>query len=210
MADEAKEGTDSPEESEETPGATDHAEAEPVETDGYGDGPLDGIVAFFEHPDDTLIAATKCRDRGFDKWDVFTPFPVHGMDDAMGLGRSWMPWATFALAMTGLATAAFMEFGTMVFDWPIIVGGKPYAAWPSFIPIMFEMMVLFAGVGSAAVMIWAVGLPTLKPKLIDPRISRDRFAIWVSSEDGKFERTATRAFLESLDPLEVREVASNP
>lgn len=202
MADEANKGTETPRD----PAEVQMDSAAAVER---SEAPIEGLIAFFEHPNDTLEAATKCRDEGFETWDVLTPFPIHGMDEAMGLGRSWMPWVTFALAMTGLATAAFIEFGTMAFDWAVTVGGKPHAAWPSFIPIMFELMVLFAGVGSAAVMIKAVGLPKFKRRILDPRISRDRFVIWISSDDGKFDREGTREFLKSLEPLEVREVASS-
>ena len=171
-----------------------------------GNGAVEGMLALFDHPQDILHAAEKVRDEKFAEWDVFTPFPVHGMDEAMGLSRSWMPYVTFLLGATGLATALTMQFGTMVFDWPIIVSGKPFAAWPSFVPISFELTVLFAGVGTALIMLLTAGLPKLKPKVRHRRLSSDRFGIWISAEDSKFDAAKTRTFLESLHPLEVREV----
>ncbi|MEL6181692.1 MAG: DUF3341 domain-containing protein, partial [Myxococcota bacterium] len=149
-----------------------------------------GLCAFFDHPGDILAAAEKARDKGFKNWDVYTPFPVHGMDEAMGIGRSFMPYITLALALTGLTFALTLQFGTLIFDWPIIIGGKPTdfsgtigGGWPSFAPISFELTVLFAGIGSALVMFAINGLPNLKPRLFDWRLTRDRFALWVSAND---------------------------
>lgn len=171
-----------------------------------GEGAVTGYMALFNHPDDILHAAEKVRDQSFEEWDVLTPFPVHGMDDAMGIGRSWMPWVTLMLAGAGLTTALTLQFGTMAFDWPIIISGKPFAAWPSFMPISFELTVLFAGVGTALIMLLTAGLPKLKPRVLDARLSSDRFAIWISAEDDRFDLVKTRAFLETLHPLEVREI----
>jgi hypothetical protein len=172
-------------------------------------GDAKGMLALFDHPDDILWAAEKARDKGFERWDVITPFPVHGMDDAMGIGRSWIPFATFAFAMCGLATATSIEFGTMFFDWPIIIGGKPFFAWPSFVPIMFELTVLFAGIGTAVTMFRAGGMPNPSPVILDTRLSRDRFGVWISADDAKFDLTKTRAFLEGLSPVEIREIRSD-
>ncbi len=170
------------------------------------DGKADGMAAFFQHPGEILDAAEKARDKKFKKWDVYTPFPIHGMDDAMGIGRSWLPWVTFGAALTGMTTALTIQTGTMTFDWPIIIGGKPFFPWPSFMPVTFELSVLFAGITTSLVMFWAAGLPSLKPKVIDPRLTRDRFAVWISADDPNYDPVKTREFLEGLHPIEVREV----
>jgi hypothetical protein len=128
------------------------------------------------------------------------------MDDAMGIGSSWLPWVTFCAAMVGMTTALSIQTGTMFVDWQINIGGKPFWPWPSFMPITFELSVLFAGLTTVGVMFWACGLPKLKPKVIDARIVRDRFVLWIDAEDPSFDRVKTREFLESLHPLEVREV----
>ncbi len=169
-------------------------------------GPADGMAAFFVHPGEILDAAARARDKRFVHWDVLTPFPIHGMDDAMGLSRSWMPWVTFAAAMMGLTTALTIQTWTMFVDWQIVIGGKPFFPWPSFMPVTFELSVLFAGIITALTMFLACGLPSLKPKIIDWRITRDRFVLWIDAKDPQYDPDKIREFLEGLEPLEIREV----
>ncbi len=166
----------------------------------------EGLVAVFAHPGEILDAAAKARDKKFERWDVFTPFPVHGMDAAMGLGRSWIPWVTFFAAMAGLTTALAIQIGTMTVDWPMNIGGKPLLPWPSFMPITFELSVLFSGLATAFIMLLSAGLPTMKPKVVHPGISTDKFALYISAADPQYDAAATREFLEGLGPIEVQEV----
>ena len=164
---------------------------------------LDGLAAYFDCPNETLVAAAAARDAEWDSWDVFTPFPIHGIEDAMGIGRSWLPWVTFGAGATGFLTANALQFGTLTFDWPMIIGGKPHAPWPSFVPIMFELTVLIGGITTALVMLIAAGC-FRKPKIIDPDITNDRFVLWIASDDPNFEKA--RAFMQKLDPVEIREI----
>src|SRR3569832_712474 len=97
-----------------------------------------GVLGDFYEPDDALAAAVKVRAAGWTHFDFLTPFPVHGMEDAMGQTRSWIPWVTGALAIGGILFAQAMQNYVMVWDWPMNFGGKPHAAWPSFVPITFE------------------------------------------------------------------------
>ena len=166
---------------------------------------IDGLAAYFDDPNELMYAATKARDEGFDKWDAYSPFPIHGIEDAMGIGRSWLPWVTFAAGGTGFLLANLLQFGTLTFDWPMIIGGKPYAPWPSFVPIMFELTVLIGGVTTALVMLIASGC-FRKPKIIDPEITNDRFVLWVSAEDSKFDPSYVKQFMEDLDPVEIRPI----
>ncbi len=119
---------------------------------------------------------------------------------------SWLPWVTFGAALTGMTTALTLQTGTMTFDWPIIIGGKPFFPWPSFMPVTFELSVLLSGLTTVLVMFWAAGLPNFKPKVIDPSLTRDKFGLWVSSEDPQYDPVKTREFLEGLHPEEIREV----
>ena len=171
------------------------------------DEDVDGVAAYFDSPDELLHAAEQARDAGFKSWDAFSPFPIHGIEDAMGIGRSWLPWVTFGAGATGFTLANALQFGTMTFDWPMIIGGKPYAPWPSFVPVMFELTVLIGGVTSALVMLIASGC-FRKPKIIDPEITNDRFVLWVSASDEKYKsnRADVMAFLRGLDPVEIRPV----
>lgn len=161
-----------------------------------------GVAAFFDHPDRLLAAARHTRDSKFDDFETYSPFPIHGMDEAMGLERSWMPWVTFFAGLTGFLCAIALQFGTMTFDWPIIIGGKPFAPWPAFVPVMFELTVLIGGVTTGVVMLKAAGC--FEPAdVLDPDITDDRFALWIGDEDDS-ERSEVVAFVEQMDPVEIR------
>jgi hypothetical protein len=125
-----------------------------------------------------LEAVKEIREEGQDIWDVFTPFPVHGLDPLLGLKESRLHVAGFVYGMTGTITA--FSFMTWVFtrDWPIIFGGKPYFSVPSFIPITFEFTVLMAAVGMVVTFYTVCGLgPGVTNPTLDNRITDDRFCI---------------------------------
>lgn len=166
-----------------------------------------GVLGQFSVPDDALAAARKLRDAGYLHFDVLTPFPVHGMDEAMGLKRSWVPWATAALALFGIALAQFFLNWIMVYNWPMNFGGKPNFAWPSWIPITFETMVFFGAIGSAVIAIWAGkkdNIPQPPPLLVKTGATLDKFVVWISATDPKFEPRAAEAFVKGLGAHGVR------
>ena len=162
-----------------------------------------GVAAFFDHPDALMAAARKARVSDYEQFDAFSPFPIHGMDEAMGLERSWMPWVTFGAGSLGFLLANAMQFGMMTFDWPMIIGGKPYAPWPAFVPIMFELTVLIGGVTTGVVMLKTAGCFS-PADIIDPDITNDRFALWISAKDERYDEQEVRDFVRTLDPVEVR------
>jgi hypothetical protein len=168
-------------------------------------GEVDGYLAYFDYPDDLLHAADEAYKAGYRSFDAFSPFPIHGMDDAIGLGRSWLPWVTFGAGATGFTLANAMQFGMLTFDWPMIIGGKPYAPWPSFVPIMFELTVLIGGVTTALTMLVAAGC-FRKPRILDPEFTNDRFALWISADDAKFDASAVQEFMAGLHPVEIKPV----
>jgi len=165
-----------------------------------------GILGTFFTPDEALAAARRVRDAGFTRFDVLTPFPVHGMDEAMGLKRSWVPWVTAAMAATGILTAQAMMVYMMVYDWPMNFGGKPFWAWPSFIPITFELMILFAGVSTACVAIWAGRRRNVpQPPLgANHGATSDRFVVWIPKVDPKFSVDSTQSLLREIGARGVR------
>ncbi len=169
------------------------------------DGEVKGIAAYFNHPDHLMYAAEQTRDSDYEKFDAYSPFPVHGMDEAMGLERSWIPWVTFAAGSTGFATAFGLQFGIMGFDWPMVFGGRPFIAWPSFVPILFELTVLFAGVTTAFVMLAAAGC-FRKPFIIDKDITNDQFVLWISADDESFDIEDVITFMRKLNPHKIRAV----
>lgn len=166
---------------------------------------VEGVAAFFGHPDHLLYAAAQTRDSEYEAFDAMSPFPIHGMDDALGVGRSWIPWVTFGAGCAGLMTAIGLQFGIMGFDWPMNFGGKPFIAWPSFVPIMFELTVLFAGVTTGLVMLKAAGCFT-KPFIIDTEITNDQFVLWISADDEHFDRDGVIEFMKELHPSEIRTI----
>jgi hypothetical protein len=161
-----------------------------------------GVMATFEGPDELLSAAAKVRDAGFRHFDVHTPYPVHGMDQAMGLGRSRLGWIVLASGLAGAAAGMWLQWYTQVVNYPLITGGKPYFMWQSFLVVTFEVMVLFAAFGALIGMLALNGLPQwYHPALkSDPflRASDDGFFMIIEARDEKFDLQRTQEFLTGI------------
>jgi len=168
-----------------------------------------GFGAQFESPAALMQAAEKIRDAGFSKWDVHTPYPVHGMDKAMGLGKSWLSLPVLIGGGIGALTALLLTCIPSFGIYPIIVAGKPFdwRTLPAFFPIIFELTVLF----SAFSTIFALLIMNQLPKWYHPvfnwerftRVTDDGFFIVIESRDAKFSETKTRALLEEVGGLHV-------
>jgi hypothetical protein len=163
-----------------------------------------GIGAEFDSAAALTVAAEKIRDAGFSKWDVHSPFPIHGMDRAMGLGKSWLSLPVFIGGLTGLVTATLLTFVPSWFIYPINVNGKPWD-WrtvPAFFPIMFELTILF----SAFTIVFSLMVMNQLPKWYHPvfnwerfsKVSDDGFFLVIEARDPKFSETRTRALLEEI------------
>ena len=149
------------------------------------------LVATFPDTDNLLRAVRKARREMFRVYDVFTPFPVHGLDEALGVRRTRLPWATLLCALTGLTTAVVLQFYTNILDWPLDVGGKPDNSTLAFVPICFELSVLFGGLGSVAALLLRARLyPGKQAWLVNPGITDDVFAMVVRrpSDDETHQR----------------------
>lgn len=161
-----------------------------------------GIMAEFDTPADTIHAAEKVRDSGFRKWDVFTPFPVHGMDKAMGLKNSVVGWFSFLGGVTGYTTGMLMIWWMNAYDYPIVVGGKPMFSPFSAFPPSYELTILFGAFGSLGGMLLLNRLPRLHHPLLKHRrfalATHDKFFIVIESSDPKYSENETRKLLESL------------
>ncbi len=103
-----------------------------------------GWVAEYADDNKLLEAARKVRDSGYTRTDAFTPFPVHGIDEALGIKATVLPWFTLCAGATGTCIALIMQWWMNAFDYPYIISGKPFASWPAFIPVAFELTILFA------------------------------------------------------------------
>ncbi len=164
-------------------------------------------LAEFDKPDDVMHAAEKCRDEGFENWDVHTPYPLHGMDAAMGLGDSKLGWIVLACGLTGVSLAILMMQWMNGYDYPLIIGGKPPDAIPSMVPIMFELTVLLSAFGAVLGMFALNEIPKHHhPVFFSDRFeacSNDKFFISIEAEDRKFDLEKTKSFLEELKATHV-------
>lgn len=135
------------------------------------------LVGLFEDPDAVLKATVLAREQGLKPVDVHGPYPIHGMDEALGLKRSWIPYPVLVMGLVGMALAFLFMAWTSAIDWPINVGGKPFVSWPALVPITFAGMVLFAGFANIISLLIACKLPRKQVDIIDPRITHDVFAL---------------------------------
>jgi Protein of unknown function (DUF3341) len=162
------------------------------------------FLAEFESPGQVTRAAEKVRDAGYKRWDVHTPFPVHGMDKAMGLPDSMLGWIVLACGLTGCSVAFLLIWFTNGVDYPLIIGGKPGFSFPSMVPVMFELTILLSAFGAVFGMFGINQLPRHHhPVFYSKRFERmtdDRFFISIEAADEKFDLESTRELLESLKP----------
>lgn len=173
--------------------------------------PLYGLLASFETPEQLLAAARGAREAGYRCLDAFSPFPVDGLSEALGLPASRLPWLALLGGLSGAVGGFGLQYYAMAINYPLNVGGKPLNSWPAFIPIAFELAVLGAALGAGLGMLAANGFPRPYHPLFGvlgfERATLDRFFLCVEAVDPKFEPVATRHFLQGLDPIEVRDVA---
>ena len=171
---------------------------------------LYGILAEFDTPTDLVDAARKVRDAGYTKTDAFSPFPLHEIDEALGIKRSILPYLMFAGGITGLLSGLGLEYYVHVLAWPIIVGGRPAFSLPSFVPPAFEMTILFTAFTGVLGMLFLNGLPSpYHPVFNVPRFAlatREKFFLIIESTDPMYDYPETRSFMESLGAQEVFDV----
>lgn len=161
-------------------------------------------LAEFETPEAVMKAASKVRDAGYKHFDVHTPYPIHGMDDAMGLSDSKVGWIVLLMAMLGATGAATMITWMNGIDYPLIIGGKPPISIPSMVPVTFELTILLSAFGAVFGMFHLNRLPRHHHPVFYSdafaRASDDRFFISIEASDPKFSIEKTKTFLESLSP----------
>jgi hypothetical protein len=175
-------------------------------------GPCFGVVAEFGSPADLYHACERVRDAGFTRWDAHTPFPVHGLEGAMGLKRSLLPWIVLVAGLTGAALGFLLQLWVHTTAYPLVISGKPLNSWPAFIPITFELGVLFAAFGAVFGMLGLNRLPMhyhplFRSKVFE-RVTDDAFFISIESWDPRFDAAATPKLLESLGARTVEVVES--
>lgn len=158
-----------------------------------------GMVAEFSETPKVYHAAEMVRDAGYSRWDVHSPFPIHGMEEAMGIRSTKLPLIAMGAAATGVLVAMGLQWGTTSVLYPMVVQGKPYNAWEAFMPIIFELGVLFTAFACLLGMLALNGLPRFHHPLFGHerfyRVSNDRFMIGIEASDPNFDPVKTRDLL---------------
>lgn len=167
---------------------------------------VSGIAAIFDDEHKVVEAARKSRDLGMTRFDAISPYPIHGMEEACGIKRSSIPYITFGAAIVGLLVGLYITWYTSVVDWPINVGGKPLFSLPAFIPILFELTVLFAALSSVAALFYFTGMPRINPPVIDPDLTSHKFAIFVPENETGYDAQKLEAFYKGLGATQIKKV----
>jgi Protein of unknown function (DUF3341) len=161
-----------------------------------------GMSAEFDSAAAVLSAAEKVRDAGYRRWDVFSPFPIHGLDKVMGLGNSKVGWFSFLFGAGAFIGTMAMIWFMNDFDYPIIIGGKPMFSPPMSVVPSYILLVLMAGLGTFIGMVVLNELPRHHHPLFAKKrfelVSRDKFFLVIGSNDPKFSETETRKLLEDI------------
>ena len=169
-----------------------------------------GVMAEFDTATDLVDAANKLRLAGYTKTDAFSPFPLHEIDEALGIKRSILPLLVFGGGIVGLLSGIGLQVFVHYIDYPLNIGGRPYLSWVSFVPPSYELTILLAGFTAVFGMLFLNGLPSpYHPVFNVPRFAlatREKFFLIIESKDPKYEYNDARKFMESLKPQEVFDV----
>lgn len=164
---------------------------------------LYGYTGLFDTPDEIIEAAEKTAAEGFQKYDVHTPYPVHGMDAAMKLKPSKLPYIALVVGLSALFVMFIFMYWMTTIDYPVIVGGKPFFSFPAWVPVLFEITVLSASIGTVVTMIAIFfKFPNISHPLHDTdfikSVTSDKYGISIEAEDPKFDEEYVRSFLASI------------
>ena len=169
-----------------------------------------GLMAEFDNPNSIVTAARRAYEEGYRTMDAYTPFPIEELSEAIGFHHSRLPLVVLIGGIVGGLGGYFLQYWASVIAYPLNIGGRPLHSWPAFIPVTFETTVLVAALSAVLGMLALNGLPTPYHPVFNVKrfalATRDRFFLCIESADPKFDRAATRRFLESLGPREISEV----
>lgn len=172
------------------------------------------MLAEFASPAALYRACERVRDAGYTKWDAHSPFPVHGLDRAMGLKRSMLPWIILVLGLAGAATGFLLQTWVHNMAYPLTISGKPHFAWPAYVPITFELGVLGGALGAVLGMFGLNQLPRHHHPIFSAqrfaRFSDDAFFISIDAADPKFDSEATSRLLNAAGASHVEVVLDEP
>ncbi len=160
-----------------------------------------GVAGIWNDEHELVEAARKAREAGVKNLEAISPYPVHGIDEAMAIPRSYIPYICFAAGLTGCSFGVWFTWWTSAVDWPIVIGGKPLWSLAAFVPIIFECTILFAALTSVGALFVINGLPKIDPPTIDPDLTSHKFALF-APESGDAARL--EQLFKSLGAKDVR------
>lgn len=164
------------------------------------------VLGIYNDEDVLLNAIENVRAAGTKIHDVFSPYPIHGIDDVLGIKRSRLPIVAFFGGITGMSFALWMQIWMLGFDWPMIIGGKPHIALPSFIPVTFELTVLFSAFSMVIAFFIVQRLkPSFRVNVFDKRSTDDKFVMAIEVKEGVTDLSALNKLLRSNGAVEVNE-----
>ncbi len=168
---------------------------------GLGADKIYAVMGEFDTPEDLVIAGRKLHEMGYTKLDAMTPFPVHGIDEALGIPRSKIGWIVICVGLSGTATALLLQWWCGAINYPLVIGGKPLFDFSFSIPIAFELTILFSAFASVIGMFALNGLPRLYHPSMNYRSAHratdDRFILVVEADDPIFDAQATAAHMRN-------------
>ena len=171
---------------------------------------LHGILAEFRNPKELMDAAREVNRKGFKKWDTYSPFPIHGMEKAMGLKKSKVGWIVLSHAFLGFFGALALMMWTMGVDYPMNISGKPFWNMPAFVPITFELTVLLSAFGAVFGMFFLNGLPKLHNPIFNverfKKATDDGFFLSIDADDHLFDSKETRKLLEDAKATHIENI----
>ena len=167
-----------------------------------------GLMAEFDTPEAIVLAAQKAYDAGYRKIEAYSPFPVHGLDEAVGFPKNRVATVVLIGGLIGASLGFGLQVISMVYHYPYMIGGRPFLSWPMFIPITFEGGILIAAFAAFVGMFAMNGLPMLYRPVFNvdrfgERASRDGFFLTVESSDDRYDEAETKSFLEGLGAKQV-------
>ena len=169
-----------------------------------------GVLAEFANPADLMDAASEVNKAGYKHFDTYSPFPIHGMDDAMGLKPSKLGWIVLAHGLLGLLAGIALQVWSMDIAYPVHISGKPYLNFPAFVPVAFAIVILLASFGAFMGMFFLNRLPRLhQPIFNSDRIAKatdDGFFICIEATDPAFSEQQTGAFLKSIGATHIETI----
>lgn len=164
------------------------------------------LVGVFEREEDLVGVTRAARAQNLKILDVYAPYAVHGLDRAMALRPSRLPRVCFLLGLFGASAKVWFEYWTTASNWPVNVGGKPWNSLPAFVPITFEVMVLFAGISTVIAFFLVARLrPGRKAEVVCPGVTDNRFALVLQETDASFDAAGAKRLLQKFNAVQVEE-----